>query len=477
MSGEENGPGRRPRRLYVFVAGVTALAVVGTAWSWWRFGPPQNPTAFVACLALGLLSEAVRSLDVAGRRVDLSFFSIIQLASVPALGPAGSALFGFVAQFLAPRRTPFVPRLFNASMLALTGVAGGVGYQLAGGTLDMTTTGAVHLLRQLAFPLGVADVIQMVVNAACMAGVINADSGRPFRVQFRDMISSSGLAYLGYGAIGFLFVVLWFPAHVGPLSAVLILAPLLVARWIIAQYAEEVRSHESALSGLVTAAEIKDPASKGHSRRVATLAEWMVEPLGLSAVQAAELRVAAQLHDVGKVAVATRVVRYARSAEPDDLIELSEHAVRGAELLNEVSFAADSLPAIRHHHERWDGRGYPDALAGVEIPLSARIIAVADAFDALTTARPDRSALATPDALAVVGERAGTQFDPDVVRALARALERHEWTPTTWSDDELLMMGRYLDHDHPEASDLLAGLLHPERPLDGPSHRGAEVRT
>ena len=163
-------------------------------------------------------------------------------------------------------------------MLALTGVAGGVGYQLAGGTLDMTTTGAVHLLRQLALPLGVADVIQMVVNAACMAGVINADSGRPFRVQFRDMISSSGLAYLGYGAIGFLFVVLWFPAHVGPFSAVLILAPLL-RRPVDHRRSTPRRSDptRAPCRGSSTAAEIKDPASRGHSARVATLAEWMVE--------------------------------------------------------------------------------------------------------------------------------------------------------------------------------------------------------
>lgn len=447
--------GRR-RRVAVVVTLTCLVAVLGFLANLLVNGPPKDLVALAVLAVLAVLSHVLRSRGL-GRNVTLSFLSIILLACIPTVGPVGAALVGALVYVVEPQRSPLVMRVFNTAMAATLGWSGGAAYLLLGGTLTIPLHGIWPLVLNVALPLLAADIVQMAVNALLISAVLRADAGQPVRMTFFSMVTSSGLAYFGYGAISFLFVTLWFPARVGPFSAVLILAPLFVAQWVINQYVEEVRSHESALSGLVTAAEIKDPASRGHSERVARLAEWMVESLGLSTSQAASLRFAAQLHDVGKIALPTRVVRRGANIARADVEELKRHAEAGVMLLSGIDFLAASLTDIRHHHERWDGRGYPDGLAAQDIPLGSRVIAVADAFDALTTSRPDRRALDVDGAVEVIAARAGTQFDPRVVEALRISLARHTWASTEPSEDELLMMAGYLDHDDPAASDLMIG--------------------
>jgi HD-GYP domain-containing protein (c-di-GMP phosphodiesterase class II) len=157
------------------------------------------------------------------------------------------------------------------------------------------------------------------------------------------------------------------------------------------------------------------------------------------------------LHDVGKVGVPTRILRRPRALTAADLESLTHHPALGVTLVRDIDFLHGSLDGIRHHHERWDGAGYPDGLTGEEIPLSSRVIAVADAFDALTTDRAERPGLAPAQALKQIEQRRGRQFDPHVVAALATALERHEWPVTTADEDRLEQMRGYLDHDDPIA--------------------------
>jgi HD-GYP domain-containing protein (c-di-GMP phosphodiesterase class II) len=162
------------------------------------------------------------------------------------------------------------------------------------------------------------------------------------------------------------------------------------------------------------------------------------------------------LHDVGKVAMPTRLLGSRQAHTDDDHVTMAGHALAGVELVKDVDFIAGSVDGIAHHHERFDGRGYPDGIAGEAIPLAARVIAVADAFECLTSARSYRPGLAVDDALAVVRGQSGTQFDPQVVELLVKALSRHEWTVTDRTPDELASAGVALDHDEPEVSDHIA---------------------
>jgi HD-GYP domain-containing protein (c-di-GMP phosphodiesterase class II) len=177
----------------------------------------------------------------------------------------------------------------------------------------------------------------------------------------------------------------------------------------------------------------------------------MAEPLSMGAQDVQALRFAAMLHDVGKVGVPTRILRRPRALSTADLESLTHHPALGVALVHDIEFLSASLDGIRHHHERWDGAGYPDGLAGEEIPLISRVIAVADAFDALTTDRAERPGLKPAQALKQIEQRRGRQFDPQVVAALATVLERHAWPVTTADEDRLERMRGYLDHDDPVA--------------------------
>jgi putative nucleotidyltransferase with HDIG domain len=439
------------RGVLAYVIVVTLLAVAAVTVSWKLVGPPEDGVALVVLVVLGVISVGVQERDV-GSKITFSFLSIIMIASVVLVGPVGSALVGAVAVMSERVKRPLVARIFNGGMMAVQGAVGGLVYLRIGGATDLTQVdGPAALLMQVGLPLMVADAAQMLLNAVLLSGVVRLSSGVPPRRFLVQIISNSGVAYLGYGVIGFLFLVLWVPADIGPFSAVLILAPLFVARWAFVQYGEEQRAHERTLSALVTAVETKDPNAAGHSARIATLAEWMAEPLSMGAQDVQALRYAAMLHDVGKVGVPTRILRRPRALTPADLESLTHHPALGVTLVRDIDFLHGSLDGIRHHHERWDGAGYPDGLTGEEIPLSSRVIAVADAFDALTTDRAERPGLAPAQALKQIEQRRGRQFDPHVVAALATALERHDWPVTTADEDRLEQMRGYLDHDDPIA--------------------------
>lgn len=496
----EARPARSParHRVAVYIGLTVVLLAVLVTVSLVLVGPPRDLVALVILCAMGLVSEALReplmglsspqrAKRQAGPTVGFSFLSIILLACIPMVGPVGSALVGGVAYGLAFQKSPPRARVFNFAMNATCGAVGGLLYLAVGGQEIAGVTGTADLIIHVGLPLLVADAAQMFLNAALLAGIMRVDQGAPWRVVFVQMVSNSGVAYLGYGMIGFLFVVLWKPADVGPFSAVLILAPLFVARWAIVQYGDELRSHESALSALGSAVETKDPYAVGHGDRVARIVAWVAEPLSLSAQEVDALRFSAMLHDVGKVSLPTRIVRRPGEMTREDLLVLAEHPHRGVELLQGLSFLEGSLEGIRHHHERWDGKGYPDGLVGEQIPLASRIIAVADAFDSLTMPRPHRPAISVAAALDELAARAGTQFDPRVVEAYSRALERHDWEPGVVDDDTLAAMTGYFDHDDPHASDLYAALvvdrLDPDGPLparveapDGADRRRTSVR-
>jgi len=453
------GASGTPVRVISYIVVIGLVAGLSVAVSWYVFGPPKSVVALFILCGMGILSILLQEPDV-GSRVTFSFLSIVVIACIVIVGPVGCAVVGALSMALDLGHPPWRVRIFNSSMSALLGVVGGLFYLLLGGAPDLThLDGAGALILHVGVPLMVADLAQMLANAALLSGIVRIDRGVPFRRFFVQMVTNSGVAYLGYGFIGFLFVILWIPADVGPFSAVIILAPLFVARWAFVQFGEEQRAHESALSALVTAVETKDPYAVGHSARIADLAEWIAEPLSLSTQEVQSLRFAAMLHDVGKVGLPTRIVRRPGAMTSEDLDLLALHPSRGVDLLSDIDFLADSLEGIQHHHERFDGRGYPDRLVAEEIPLLARIISVADAFDSLTLPRPHRPALSVDAAVTELRLLAGSQFDPAVVTALTKALERHEWRGVDIDLDTQAAMTDYFDHDDPAASDLTAQAL------------------
>ena len=178
------------------------------------------------------------------------------------------------------------------------------------------------------------------------------------------------------------------------------------------------------LEALVNALEAKDPYMRGHSARVADLSATIAHQLGLADEDVEHIRVAGRLHDIGKIGTRESVLNKQGALTPDEFEHVKQHVVIGSQILAPLSHLGDIMPAVRHHHERWDGTGYPDGLRGEEIPLTARIIGAAEVFDALSTSRAYQEKMTREKAIERIADLAGTVLDPKVHEALATVVAR-----------------------------------------------------
>jgi putative nucleotidyltransferase with HDIG domain len=183
----------------------------------------------------------------------------------------------------------------------------------------------------------------------------------------------------------------------------------------------------SSIRSLAATVDAKDAYTHGHSERVAIYARQIAATMGLPQLEIETIELAALLHDIGKIGIPDAVLLKPGRLDRDEWLVMMRHAQLGAEILAGNPALAALVPLVRHHHERYDGTGYPDGLAAAAIPLGAAIIGVADTVDTMTTNRPYREAPGWPKALAEVQRCAGTQFHPDVVAAFLVAAERGNW--------------------------------------------------
>lgn len=350
-------------------------------------------------------------------RVQVGFLSIVMLAAMAMLGPAGAGIVGIVMGPVPRGAVPLRARVFNTGMLATVGVLGGAAYLAMGGTQDSARlTGTWEILRYIGLPIVVAGLVQTMANLVLLAAVVRLAEGVPMRLQVGSLLRTTGPPSIGYGAIAFLLVVLWEPAGLGPASAVLVLAPLLVARWAYVQYAEELKAKDRALDVLVAAVEAKAPHLTGHSARVAELSAHMAEHLGLRSHVVADIRLAGMLHDLGQTTMPTALVRGADSHSE----ALAGHPAHGAALLGDLDFLEGSLDAVRRHRDvlrasrehRHDTHDLP-----------ALVVGLADEFDLLTeVGTPEGVLLPDDEALAELQRLPGASSE--VLRALQHALSR-----------------------------------------------------
>ena len=407
-----------PRRIGLgataYIGAVTVLGL-GLTVAAIRLGGVTTGPTLVVLAVLAVLTWWSGPVVVDGR-VRLTFSSTVLLSAMALLGPAGAGLIGIIMGPLQRGRVPLRARVFNTGQSATLGVLGGVVYVLAGGNASAEDlVGAGEIIRHVGVPVLAADVVQVVVNLLLLAGIVRLTEGVPMRVQIVRLARTTSPAYLGYGIVAFLLVVLWQPADLGPAAAVLVLAPLLVARWAYGQYAEEVGAQERALHVLVAAVEAKAPHLAGHSARVAELSASMAEHLGLRQQAVADTRLAGMLHDLGQTTLPTAVVRGLDGGQDGVLRTYPE---RGASLLRELSFLSGALGPIADHRAALDPASGP---ATEDLP--ARIVGVADEFDLLTeVGTPDGDLVGRGEALAWLHDSGIA--DDELIRALESALAR-----------------------------------------------------
>ncbi len=177
------------------------------------------------------------------------------------------------------------------------------------------------------------------------------------------------------------------------------------------------------IRAFAAAIDAKDPYTRGHSERVASMSRTIARNLSLSEEVQQKIWVAALLHDVGKIGVEDEILRKVGQLTDEEYDQMKQHTVIGAEIVSSIEPLREMLPVIRWHHEAWNGRGYPDGRKGEEIPLWARVVAVADTFDAITTNRPYQKALSMEEAIAIITKLTGSRFDAKVVTAFFQAYE------------------------------------------------------
>jgi hypothetical protein len=407
-----------PRIAWLYIGAVIAAAVLTVALG------PFAEIQWDKVAALGLLLVACESTATLLRTRSLSWSSssVASLAAVVLAGPVGAALVACCA-LLGLRSGPSpMQRLFNTGMYALSAYLAGEVFLLCGGTMGVP---GPKSFPGIFGPYAAATVTHAAVNFALLRGVFWLAGDLPASATGLNL--KLLLTDVGYGALGVLIAGLW--KALGSFSPVLVLIPLFVAHWAVAQFAAQQRAYEATVSALSQAVETKDFYTRGHSERVSRGSVMIAREIGMRTERVEAIRFAGLLHDVGKLGVPTSVLQKTGKLTDDEYAAIQLHPIHGLGIVQDIGFLGEARAGIMHHHERIDGKGYPLGLAGDEIPEFARLLAVADAFDAMTSNRSYRGARPVPEAVAELLKCAGTQFDPAFVNAFVTAIERDGWSP------------------------------------------------
>ncbi len=418
------------RSVHLYVTAVCLLAAVLAAGSDW--GQLQGFSAadfwgLGTLVLLGFLAEGQALTIKMGRTAGGSSIAFLPLFTIVLLfGPAATVLSmlvsGPIVEYGIRRKRPLRAN-FNIGQYVLSTAVAGLAYTAVGGVALMALAPgarAAAILPQFG-PFVLFGVVFLFVNNTAVAAVIALSQGLVFREVWGRLVGRSGTNIIYDMLIGPIAIaVAALYIQVGWVGLLLAILPLFFIRhsYLTTQQLQE--ANRNLLKALVKAIETRDPYTSGHSLRVSHLAGRIAETMGLSSRSVERIEQAGLLHDVGKIeAVYTGILSKPESLTPEERAVIQSHVTKGEELLRSLaSFPEDILGAVRHHHEREDGRGYPDGLAGDQIPTGARIIAVCDAVDAMLSDRPYRRALSIPIVIRELTEHSGKQFDPRVVKAL-----------------------------------------------------------
>ncbi|MFD9425104.1 MULTISPECIES: HD-GYP domain-containing protein [unclassified Streptomyces] len=370
-----------------------------------------------------------------------SFFPLL-LAAAFLLPPAVAALVAVPGSLAGRVEKPpmAVRRIWRAAQLAVTVWATSSVHAALGGPATLgggEGPEAVPGFPYALLPACAAALVFSLVLTTLDGAILVAAERLPLRRAWRGLLCRSLGPHLVHALAGLMMAVLWRSSY-GPPAALVVLLPMYLSCWVFAQYHREHAAHRATIRALVQAVDIKDKYTRGHSERVGLASVMIARELGMEASRIEALRFAGILHDVGKLGVPTRVLRKDGPLTPEERRVIELHPEYGHEIVRGIGFLDEARAAILHHHERLDGSGYPYGLSGARIPESARVVAVADAFDAMTSTRSYRRGRPVPAAVAELRRCAGSQFDPRMVGALARALDRHGWSgaATTVTADE-----------------------------------------
>lgn len=397
-------------RTRLFILGLSAVGLLATTAVYFQEPSPswESLRAALCFAALGAMSGLLAYKKVgrseSGSIAFLPLLAAIIVAPVWTTVIATSIAMAIVE--VANRRT-VVKAVFNVMQSILAVSLAVLAYRGAGGQPLL----AEVRISTLAFLSALA--VFVLSNTAALNGVIAAAEGKNFISLWRQHARTT-LLYDLY-ALPFVYVFAWFYVQFGVWGAVGLVIPLLGVRELYKNNWELQKTNQELLQLMVAAIEARDPYTSGHSLRVSQNARKIAEVLGIREKAIDRIAIAALLHDVGKIhEVFGPILSKPGRLTSEEIAIMRTHPVKSEELVATVSRLQDLLKPIRHHHENWDGSGYPDGLAGIDIPLTSRIIMFADTVDAMTTDRPYRPALSESAVREELVKFRGKQFDPSM---------------------------------------------------------------
>jgi diguanylate cyclase (GGDEF)-like protein/putative nucleotidyltransferase with HDIG domain len=384
----------------------------------------RQPVLFVALLLLSSMSAALKvylPLTTSGSTMSVSY--AVDFASLLLLGPHETMLVAAGSAFSqchlnSKERNPIHRTLFSVASLVITVQASGLAFALLGGT------GSTMPFAQLARPLVGAATVYFLLNTGLIATAIALSTRSPIMTTWNNNFLWSAPSYFvgaGTAALAASFV-----AHAGYWVAPLTFAPLYLTYRTYKVYMGRIEDeqrhveqtsdlHLATIEALARAIDAKDQTTQMHIRRVQVYAAGLAKACGLSEGEIQGVKTAALLHDIGKLAVPEHILSKPGPLTHEEFQKIRIHPQVGAEIIAAVPFPYPVAPLILSHHERWDGKGYPQGLSGKDIPLGARILTVVDYYDAVTTERPYHKALTYESAIGLLNHEAGRALDPKLV--------------------------------------------------------------
>lgn len=403
----------------------TILLVVATGAAYWLALRSDRPRLggedIAVAIILGALIVFAEVFDIsfphAAGEFHVSVAAPLALAAGLQLGPLVGGVVvmtAILAESVYARRTP-VKAIVNVVNLGLVTLLGAAVYELVAGVGT-----ALDNLRNMAAVVA-AGLVFTLVNVSTLSVIVAPIVGTSPLRMFRTHLSGIYVELLTLPTFGAVVPVL---AEQHPVALLVLIIPLVSPLLAYRGFDKAREETRATMERLADALERRDPYTHEHSVRVTEYVEMILKELPDVPFETVQgILAAARVHDLGKVGVRDLTLNKPGVLTTDERAEIEGHAAIGAEIVERLWVYRRWAGVIRHHHERWDGAGYPDGLAGDAIPLGARIIGVADAFDAMTSDRVYRRALSRDVALHELRAMSGTQFDPAIVAALGRALQ------------------------------------------------------
>ncbi|MBC8587882.1 HD-GYP domain-containing protein [Paratissierella segnis] len=297
---------------------------------------------------------------------------------------------------------PLYKTVFNVSQSIIVTTTIGLIYIFVGGKV-----GEFNLI-----PTIVILLFGVLLNTVLISGFLSVSNNTKFFKTWGTNIKGVFPSAVAVGSLGVIMALAYISYGYG--AVILFFGPLLLARYSFKLYVEMRNLYISTIQALNKTIEAKDSYTSGHASRVEELAVRLGEDYNLPFDKIEDLKTAAILHDIGKIGIHDSILNKAAELSQEELQEIMKHPSIGAEIIDKVDFLKNITPIIKHHHERYDGKGYPDGLKGDEIPIEACILTIVDSYDAMISDRPYRKALSKEEALEEIRVNAGTQFHPEL---------------------------------------------------------------